>query len=139
MGSDAAPLIAVVVASLIAVLLLFLYAIAKLQERGRNPHWAEEVYLCFGGVAARDAAEATAAQVEAYFAAGGSAHGYGRVADGRIIGAAPTRVGLGGLTSAAWPCATPPTPVGVWLFGAKPGRGTPDVIPFSCAHWFQPA
>jgi hypothetical protein len=148
MDSDAIP---VAVASIIALVLLILYAVAKLRERGRDPHWSAEVYLCYDpSIPEPDVAKitvtynakvATTQQVEVYLVAGGSAHGYGYAVGGAaarvVVGAVPT--GLGGLTTAAWPGATPPSPVGVWLYGAKPSRGTRGVVPFNCAHWFQPA
>ena len=171
--------VAVVVASIIALVLLTLYATATLRERGQNPHWSAEVYLYYNptaeaqasgagaveqfiqaAAAAYSAKLATTQQIEVYLVAGGSAHGYGYAdggADGRVVvGAVPTGLGLGGLTLAAWPglaqglaqglargqgeagAKIPPSPVGVWLYGAKPRRGTRSIIPFSCAHWFQP-
>lgn len=150
MDSDA---IAVAVASIIALVLLILYAVANLRERGHNPHWSAEVYLCYDpsvpepdvakNTATYNAKVATTQQVEVYLVAGGSAHGYGYAdggAAGRVVvGAVPTGLGLGGLTTAAWPGASPPSPVGVWLYGAKPRRGVRGVVPFNCAHWFQPA
>jgi hypothetical protein len=150
MDSDA---LAVAIASIIALVLLILYAVATLRERGQNPHWSAEVYLYYDPAtpapdvaklaAAYNAKVATTQQVEVYLVAGGSAHGYGYAdggAAGRVVvGAVPTGLGLGGLTAAAWPCASPPSPVGAWLYGAKPRRGTRAVVPFSCAHWFQPA
>jgi len=145
MDSDA---IAVIVASITAFILLILYIIVSLRERGQKPHWSSEVYLYYNPsvtspdiasiTAAYNARVATAQQVEIYLVAGGSAHGYGYAGPSRnVIGAVPT--GLGGLTTAAWPGDLPPSgTVGVWLYGAKPGRGTHGIVPFSCAHWFQP-
>jgi len=171
MDSDA---VAVVSASIIALVLLVLYAAATLRERGQNPHWSAEVYLYYNPAAvppetSGDAADggagavekfiqgiaatynakiATTQQIEVYLVAGGGAHGYGYAdggAGGRVVvGAVPTGLGLGGLTLAAWPgqgeagAKRPPSPVGVWLYGAKPRRGTRSIIPFSCVHWFQP-
>jgi hypothetical protein len=112
MGSDAA---AVSAAAAIAVALLILYAVAVRRERGQNPHWAKEVYLCDSpGAAAEDVAAkydaevATARQVEVYRGAGGRRP--------------PAGVPAGG----------------VWLYGAKPRRGTRGVAPFGGGRWFQP-
>jgi hypothetical protein len=123
---------AVVVASLIALVLFILYSMATLRERGQNPHWSMEVYLYYNPATPNPdiaavmttygAKVATIQQVEVYLVAGGGAHGYG----------------YAGLTVAPWPDAAPPRPVGVWLYGAKPRQGARGVIPFSCAHWFQP-
>jgi hypothetical protein len=171
MDSDA---VAVISASIIALVLLVLYVAATLRERGQNPHWSAEVYLYYNPAAmppevsgdATDGATgavekfiqsiaatynakiASIQQIEVYLVAGGGAHGYGYAdggAGGRVVvGAVPTGLGLGGLTLAAWPgqseagAKKPPSPVGVWLYGAKPRRGTRSIIPFSCAHWFQP-
>jgi hypothetical protein len=172
MDSDA---VAVISASIIALVLLVLYVAAILRERGQNPHWSAEVYLYYnpaamppevsgdatdGGAtgavekfiqsiaATYNAKIASIQQIEVYLVAGGGAHGYGYAdggAGGRVVvGAVPTGLGLGGLTLAAWPgqseavAKKPPSPVGVWLYGAKPRRGTRSIIPFSCAHWFQP-
>jgi hypothetical protein len=142
---------AVVVASLIALVLFILYSMATLRERGQNPHWSMEVYLYYNPATPNPdiaavmttygAKVATIQQVEVYLVAGGGAHGYGYADGGAkagrvVVGAVPT--GLGGLTVAPWPDAAPPRPVGVWLYGAKPRQGARGVIPFSCAHWFQP-
>ena len=111
------------VAAAVAVALLILYAVAAPRERGQNPHWAKEVYLCYSpGAAAPDIAAlaakfnaevATARQVEVYLAAGGS-------------GPLPPAGGQ--------------APAGVWLYGAKPRRGTDGVAPFGGGRgrWFQP-
>jgi hypothetical protein len=142
---------AIILALLAAAALLVAYLVAKKQERGQRPHWSREVYLYFNpGAPAPDIAGLTAslgaslaapAQVETYYAAGGSAHGYGYTAasgSSRIVGAIPTGLGLGWLTASPWPGERPPTPVGVWLYGAKPRRGTRGVTPFNCVYWFHP-
>ena len=130
----------------IAALLLVIYAVVRGRERGQVPHWPVEVYLYHNlanpteepaaSAANFKAKVATAEDVVAYFAAGGSAHGYGAVAEGGDAVGAP-HYGAGGLAVMPWPCAALP-PVGVWLRGAKPRRGTPGVLPFSCVHWFHP-
>lgn len=142
---------AIIIALLVAAVLLVAYFLAKARERGQAPHWSQEVYLYFyPGEPEPDIAEltsslgaslATPAQVETYYAAGGSAHGYGYTAATgatRIMGAIPTGLGLGWLTVSPWPGERPPKPVGAWLYGAKPRRGTRGVTPFNCVYWFHP-
>ena len=158
MDSDA---MSVVVATIIALILVVLYIIARWRERGDNPHWSAEVYLYYnpldppldipGVVASFNAKVATPQQVEVYLAAGGDANGYGYTDGGAstaigtlmsadtcpIVGAIPT--GIGGLTITAWPGSVPPSPVGIWLYGAKPRRGQRGITSFNCTSWFQPA
>jgi len=136
---------AVLVATVIAVALFVIYYVASGRERGRDPHYAREVYLHYDPAAPSpdpravaafyNAAVATSSQVAAYAAAGGGAHGYGLVSEGGYLGLAPA---AGGLAAAPFPAPVSPSAYGVWLYGAKPRRGTPHVEPFSCAHWFHP-
>lgn len=124
MGSDA---IVITIMIIFAIVMLILHSVANVRERGQSPHWAAEVYFYDGGslplqnqegppyVAAGPgphAVVATPAQVEVYLA-----EAYGR----------------GGAT------LSPRFDRGVWLYGAKPRRGTVGVYPFNNAHWFHPS
>ncbi len=132
---------------LVAAALLIIYFVASYRERGQTPHYSQEVYLYYdpsvptpdpaSTAAAYQAVLATSAQIAIYAAAGGGAHGYGATAAGAFIGLTPT--GIGGLAATAFPASGAPAVYGVWLYGAKPKRGSRGIVPFSCAHWFHPS
>jgi hypothetical protein len=135
MGSDE---VSILVATVVALVLLVLYAAAGRRELGRNPFWAAEVYLYVppgagedttAAAAALAASVASVAQVRAYLAMGGSARGYGYAAGPNGL------VAVGASASAS---AGIGPDVGVWLYGAKPPRGARGVAPFDRGHWFQP-
>ena len=118
MGPDA---IAITIMIIFAIVMFILHRVANVHERGQSPHWAAEVYFYNGGslwvpdvaaAAGLHAVVATPAQVEVYLA-----EAYGR----------------GGAT------LSPRFDRGVWLYGAKPRRGTFGVYPFNSAHWFHPS
>ena len=116
MGPDA---IAITIMIIFAIVMFILPSVANVRERGQSPHWAAEVYFYNGGADVAAAAGpgphavvATPAQVEVYLA-----EAYGR----------------GGAT------LSPRFDRGVWLYGAKPRRGTFGVYPFNSAHWFHPS
>jgi hypothetical protein len=137
----------VLTCALVAAVLLVVYFVASHRERGRSPHYAQEVYLYrvehsapgepspdpAAVAVAHRAALATQAQVALYAAAGGSARGRGQVAGGACVGLTPAAKGPLAVTAGA------PAGCGAWLYGAKPRRGSPGVAPFSDGLWFQPA
>ena len=139
--------LAIWVAVAIALVLLVIYFVAGWRERGRDPHYAREVYLYDdSAIPAPDpaktaamygAAVATSAQIAMYATAGGGAHGYGIDSAGEFVGLTPARGGGPEMTQ--FPSAGLPTAYGIWLYGPKPRRGTKAIAPFSCAHWFHPA
>jgi hypothetical protein len=131
--------VASVLATIIALALLVAYFVKKQQERGQDPYYNKEVYFyedsnAWGATAARFRADiASMAQVKIYTTAGGEDKGCGLVFEnGKIVERAAPE------TCAALPSGAYAS-CGVWLYGPKPGRGTPGVAPFSAGVWFQQA
>lgn len=118
---------AVAIAVIVAMTLSIIYWVLVRRERGRDPHYAREVYYLYSALspdpraaaAAYGAVVASVSQVAAYVTAGGEAPGCGLVSEDLARGSPAAR--------------------GVWLYGAKPRRGTRYVAPFSRAYWFHPS
>jgi hypothetical protein len=134
-SSVAISSVASVLAALLALFLLLVYFVKKQQERGQDPRYTKEVYLYLGegGISAAakrlGASLASAEQVRLYASEGGMIAGCGfAVGQGSLVTIGKTigKAADGGASRC-----------GVWLYGPKPRRGTPCVLPFAKGMWFQ--
>jgi hypothetical protein len=132
--------IAVFLAITISIIMFTLYSIAVIKENGSRPHLNNEVYLYYDHTISKSDPEivniynantATLDQVREYVRTGGSTHGYGKIAN-FIISTENGKVTF-------WDAKNKnPAPVGHWLFGPKPRKGTLGVKPFNKSSWFHP-
>ena len=97
------------------------------------PHYATEVFRAVVNVNDIDkvvkqygAKIATQAQVATYTRLGGHAPGYALA------------LALANDSGKLVSVSTDPAPTGVWLYGPRPRRDSPNINPFNCSHWFQP-
>jgi len=133
--------VALSIAVVLAAIMFIMYLWASQNERGVVPHYATEVFRAVVNVNDIDkvvkqygAKIATQAQVATYTRLGGHAPGYALALandSGKLVSVstdpAPTD-----------PAPTDPAPAGVWLYGPRPRRDSPNINPFNCSHWFQP-
>ena len=141
-----AQTIALALIAVLIILAIVAFGWRTYERRGTAPSFQREVFLWFdpnstspnlnaatSTAAALKSVVASPGQVSLYAAGGGSAAGAGITSTGDIYWApGPQYAG-----STAFEKLGTGLPYGVWLFGPKPAKETPNVMPFSCQSWYQ--
>ena len=138
--------VALALIAILIILAIVAFGWRTYKRQGMAPSFQREVFLWFdpnntspnlsaatSTAMALKSTVASPGQVSLYAAGGGSVAGAGITSTGDIYWApGPQYAG-----PTAFEKLGTGLPYGVWLFGPKPVKGTPNVMPFSCRSWYQ--